>query len=157
MFVIASCIHFSGVIFYGFYASGERQPWADPPEEEVGILDSESPELPYSYKNSNTKSSLSSEKLSASLDPPDYFIKRITQNGGYNPFFDESAAEYGNPSQPKKRCHSDEKEKPNPTSSNLYVTSKLALFTPSYDVTTETVQIESKDFWLGRLSDDGNE
>uniref|UniRef100_H2ZMF3 Major facilitator superfamily (MFS) profile domain-containing protein n=1 Tax=Ciona savignyi TaxID=51511 RepID=H2ZMF3_CIOSA len=30
VFVIASCIHFSGVIFYAFFASGERQPWADP-------------------------------------------------------------------------------------------------------------------------------
>uniref|UniRef100_H2ZMF2 Major facilitator superfamily (MFS) profile domain-containing protein n=1 Tax=Ciona savignyi TaxID=51511 RepID=H2ZMF2_CIOSA len=39
VFVIASCIHFSGVIFYAFFASGERQPWADPPQEEVGILE----------------------------------------------------------------------------------------------------------------------
>ena len=33
MFLIASIIHFAGVTFYGFYASGEKQPWADPKEE----------------------------------------------------------------------------------------------------------------------------
>jgi hypothetical protein len=24
-------IHFAGVIFYGMFASGEKQPWAEPP------------------------------------------------------------------------------------------------------------------------------
>ena len=33
MFLIASLIHFGGVIFYGLFASGEKQPWADPPPE----------------------------------------------------------------------------------------------------------------------------
>lgn len=34
MFIIASCIHFGGVIFYGIFASGEKQPWAEPPPED---------------------------------------------------------------------------------------------------------------------------
>lgn len=34
MFLIASLIHFAGVIFYGIFASGEKQPWADPKEDE---------------------------------------------------------------------------------------------------------------------------
>ena len=34
VFLIASLIHFAGVIFYAIFASGEKQPWADPPEEE---------------------------------------------------------------------------------------------------------------------------
>lgn len=33
VFLIASFIHFGGVIFYAIFASGEKQPWADPPEE----------------------------------------------------------------------------------------------------------------------------
>ncbi|CAF0800069.1 unnamed protein product [Adineta steineri] len=33
VFLIASLIHFGGVIFYGLYASGEKQPWAEPPPE----------------------------------------------------------------------------------------------------------------------------
>lgn len=35
MFLIASLVHFSGVIFYALFASGEKQPWADPPEEDT--------------------------------------------------------------------------------------------------------------------------
>ena len=35
MFVIASFIHFSGIIFYGLFASGEKQPWADPPSAQI--------------------------------------------------------------------------------------------------------------------------
>ena len=34
VFLIASLIHFMGVIFYAIFASGEKQPWADPPEQE---------------------------------------------------------------------------------------------------------------------------
>lgn len=34
VFLIASLIHFIGVIFYGIFASGEKQPWADPPTSE---------------------------------------------------------------------------------------------------------------------------
>lgn len=34
VFIIASSIHFVGVVFYGVFASGEKQPWADPPAEE---------------------------------------------------------------------------------------------------------------------------
>ena len=34
VFLIASLIHFAGVIFYAFFASGEKQPWAEPPTSE---------------------------------------------------------------------------------------------------------------------------
>lgn len=34
VFIIASTIHFVGVVFYAIFASGEKQPWADPPPEE---------------------------------------------------------------------------------------------------------------------------
>jgi hypothetical protein len=34
VFLIASMIHFLGVIFYGIFASGEKQPWADPEDED---------------------------------------------------------------------------------------------------------------------------
>lgn len=36
VFLIASLIHFGGVIFYAIFASGEKQPWAEPPREEEG-------------------------------------------------------------------------------------------------------------------------
>ncbi|XP_031416962.1 vesicular glutamate transporter 1-like [Clupea harengus] len=41
VFLIASLVHYGGVIFYGIFASGEKQPWAEPEDmcdEKVGIL-----------------------------------------------------------------------------------------------------------------------
>lgn len=32
--MIASGLHFFGVTFYGIFASGEKQSWADPPKPE---------------------------------------------------------------------------------------------------------------------------
>jgi hypothetical protein len=31
VYLIASFIHFVGVVFYAIFASGEQQPWAEPP------------------------------------------------------------------------------------------------------------------------------
>ncbi|XP_055037366.1 vesicular glutamate transporter 1 isoform X1 [Misgurnus anguillicaudatus] len=42
VFLIASLVHYGGVIFYGIFASGEKQPWAEPEnmsEEKCGILE----------------------------------------------------------------------------------------------------------------------
>ncbi|XP_077628304.1 vesicular glutamate transporter 3 isoform X2 [Crocuta crocuta] len=42
VFLIAALVHYSGVIFYGVFASGEKQKWADPEnlsEEKCGIID----------------------------------------------------------------------------------------------------------------------
>lgn len=35
VFLIASMIHFIGVIFYAIFASGEKQSWADPDDEDM--------------------------------------------------------------------------------------------------------------------------
>lgn len=34
VFLIASLIHVAGVIFYAIFASGEKQKWAEPPDEQ---------------------------------------------------------------------------------------------------------------------------
>ena len=154
VFVIASCIHFSGVLFYGFYASGERQPWADPPEEEIGILNARAPDSSDQFKTSKLLSRMSSEDSLTSLTPPDRFVKKIIQNGGYNPMF-EGPADRENGFALNLEPYKTEKESAKAPSRNLFVTSKLTSVGPSYDVTTETVQVESKDTWLGKLSDDG--
>lgn len=42
VFLIASLVHYGGVVFYGIFASGEKQPWADPEEtseEKCGFVD----------------------------------------------------------------------------------------------------------------------
>ncbi|KAG8041754.1 hypothetical protein G9C98_007058 [Cotesia typhae] len=36
VFIMAACVHFFGVTFYGIFCSGELQPWADPAMEEQG-------------------------------------------------------------------------------------------------------------------------
>lgn len=33
--MIAACIHFAGVIFYGIFASGDKQSWAEPGKLEL--------------------------------------------------------------------------------------------------------------------------
>eukprot|EP00062_Callorhinchus_milii_P010610 gi/632955808/ref/XP_007893647.1/ PREDICTED: vesicular glutamate transporter 3 [Callorhinchus milii] len=42
VFIIASVVHYSGVIFYAIFASGEKQDWADPEQtsdDKCGIID----------------------------------------------------------------------------------------------------------------------
>lgn len=36
--MVAGCLHIAGVIYYGIFASGEKQPWADGVQES-NILD----------------------------------------------------------------------------------------------------------------------
>lgn len=59
MFVIAGAIHFAGVIFYAFFASGELQPWAEPPKEEPAV----------SWNPIDTKST-----YEPAYDQPDYNV-----------------------------------------------------------------------------------
>lgn len=37
MFTLAACVHLIGCTFYGIFASGELQPWAEPPPEEQQV------------------------------------------------------------------------------------------------------------------------
>lgn len=37
MFTLAACVHLIGCTFYGIFASGELQPWAEPPAEEQQV------------------------------------------------------------------------------------------------------------------------
>ncbi|XP_002936892.1 vesicular glutamate transporter 3 [Xenopus tropicalis] len=68
VFLIAAIVHYSGVIFYGIFASGEKQEWADPEslsEDKCGIIDNdelaEETELNNeSFTSSNKKSSYGS-------------------------------------------------------------------------------------------------
>uniref|UniRef100_A0A6Q2XZG8 Major facilitator superfamily (MFS) profile domain-containing protein n=1 Tax=Esox lucius TaxID=8010 RepID=A0A6Q2XZG8_ESOLU len=42
VFLIAALVHYGGVIFYGIFASGEKQPWADPEmtsDEKCGFIE----------------------------------------------------------------------------------------------------------------------
>ncbi|KAM3919673.1 vesicular glutamate transporter 2 [Leptodactylus fuscus] len=65
VFLIAALVHYGGVIFYGLFASGEKQPWADPEQtsdEKCGFihedeLAEETGDISQNYINyTNTKS-----------------------------------------------------------------------------------------------------
>ncbi|XP_071975047.1 vesicular glutamate transporter 2 [Engystomops pustulosus] len=65
VFLIAALVHYGGVIFYGIFASGEKQPWADPEQtsdEKCGFINEdelaeETGDISQNYINySNTKS-----------------------------------------------------------------------------------------------------
>ncbi|XP_056383781.1 vesicular glutamate transporter 2 [Hyla sarda] len=65
VFLIAALVHYGGVIFYGLFASGEKQPWADPEQtsdEKCGFihedeLAEETGDISQNYINyNNTKS-----------------------------------------------------------------------------------------------------
>ena len=55
MFLIASLIHFVGVIFYGIFASGDKQPWADPPPDEQEFKNADEFKSKPSYPDMNGK------------------------------------------------------------------------------------------------------
>lgn len=37
VFTIAALVHLFGITFYGIFASGELQPWADPPQPDMPV------------------------------------------------------------------------------------------------------------------------
>lgn len=53
VFILAAVIHYIGVIFYGIFASGELQPWAEPKVEEDQQMDEVSLTLAYIYNSYN--------------------------------------------------------------------------------------------------------
>lgn len=65
VFLIAALVHYGGVIFYAIFASGEKQPWADPEEtseEKCGFihedeLDEETGDITQNYINYGTAKS----------------------------------------------------------------------------------------------------
>uniref|UniRef100_A0A8C5N1K0 Vesicular glutamate transporter 1 n=1 Tax=Leptobrachium leishanense TaxID=445787 RepID=A0A8C5N1K0_9ANUR len=65
VFLIAALVHYGGVIFYGLFASGEKQPWADPEQtsdEKCGFINEdelaeESGDISQNYINHGTTKS----------------------------------------------------------------------------------------------------
>lgn len=73
MFLIASLVHFTGVIFYGIFASGEKQPWASAPEEAMSNwqpptdLPPEMTHTDYGYFEGDNPSQTQSKRLPGSV------------------------------------------------------------------------------------------
>uniref|UniRef100_A0AAR2KGY5 Major facilitator superfamily (MFS) profile domain-containing protein n=1 Tax=Pygocentrus nattereri TaxID=42514 RepID=A0AAR2KGY5_PYGNA len=73
VFVIASMVHYCGVIFYAIFASGEKQDWADPEntsDEKCGIIGED--ELAQETEPSCDSSLATRTKSPALFPPPSY-------------------------------------------------------------------------------------
>ena len=82
MFLLASAIHFLGVIFYAIFASGEKQAWADPPKEDDWKPEDTLKGTPYM----NSYGSLSKDNLSPKENgkPPYISSNSYDQSDGFN-------------------------------------------------------------------------
>ncbi|MEE6498978.1 hypothetical protein FKM82_003268 [Ascaphus truei] len=83
VFLIAALVHYGGVIFYGLFASGEKQPWADPEQtsdEKCGFINEdelaeETGDISQNYINyGTTKSYGATTQVNSAW--PDGFEKR---------------------------------------------------------------------------------
>ncbi|CAH8473098.1 unnamed protein product [Schistosoma bovis] len=96
VFLIASLVHFAGVTFYAIFASGEKQPWADAPEEaqcnwqpptdlppemmhgEYGYAD------PTERKDNNLSFRRVSNQRNSSTDSNQFYTSSSRYTSGYN-------------------------------------------------------------------------
>uniref|UniRef100_A0A8C5N1R9 Vesicular glutamate transporter 1 n=1 Tax=Leptobrachium leishanense TaxID=445787 RepID=A0A8C5N1R9_9ANUR len=80
VFLIAALVHYGGVIFYGLFASGEKQPWADPEQtsdEKCGFINEdelaeESGDISQNYINHGTTKSYGATTQVGSGWPNDF-------------------------------------------------------------------------------------
>lgn len=98
VFISAACVHLVGVIFYGIFASGELQPWAEPPKDEAmtpggsgkpwdpmeGAAPPPRPAIPPPTYSQATASADASQPLSQSTNP--FAYGAVSQAGATNPF-----------------------------------------------------------------------
>jgi len=140
VFTIASCIHFTGVIFYGFFASGERQPWADPPPEELGILGLENDGQPFTGTWClKTGGSSSTDSVYGDV-PQDRYVKHHAELHSDTNGYSVSSADFS-PDRDSSSSSSDKKPQ-------MFMTSRLTSNGPPYDVKTEIVQLPPSDLYM---------
>lgn len=97
-------VHYGGVIFYGIFASGEKQPWADPEqtsEEKCGFIDEdelaeETGDITQSYGafgGAPAKSYGATTQLNggwaANWEKTEEYVQEGAQEGGYGYSQDE--------------------------------------------------------------------
>ncbi|XP_072511783.1 vesicular glutamate transporter 3 isoform X3 [Notamacropus eugenii] len=90
VFLIAALVHYSGVIFYGVFASGEKQEWADPEnlcEEKCGIIDQD--ELIEEMELNHESFVCPRKKMSYGATAQNSEIQRNEWRGQRGPMMDE--------------------------------------------------------------------
>uniref|UniRef100_A0A8C5QTI3 Vesicular glutamate transporter 1 n=1 Tax=Leptobrachium leishanense TaxID=445787 RepID=A0A8C5QTI3_9ANUR len=102
VFLIASLVHYGGVVFYGLFASGEKQPWAEPEEttdEKCGFihedeLAEESEDQPQSYGGYGSYGATKSTSFANGGWPAEWEKKEeFIQDEGKDPYLYGTAAE----------------------------------------------------------------
>ncbi|XP_066463914.1 vesicular glutamate transporter 1 [Eleutherodactylus coqui] len=102
VFLIASLVHYGGVIFYGLFASGEKQPWAEPEEttdEKCGFihedeLAEESEDQPQGYGGYGSYGATKSTSFANGGWPAEWEKKEeFIQDQGKDPYLYGTATE----------------------------------------------------------------
>ncbi|XP_004403917.1 PREDICTED: vesicular glutamate transporter 3 isoform X2 [Odobenus rosmarus divergens] len=90
VFLIAALVHYSGVIFYGVFASGEKQEWADPEnlsEEKCGIIDQD--ELAEETELNHESFASPQKKMSYGTTTQNYVVQKKKWRGQRRVTLDE--------------------------------------------------------------------
>lgn len=132
VFIIASVVHFLGIIFYGIFASGEKQPWAEPPEEDrwrpEDTLKPEGSGKLFSYGAFHGLDSQADDKMNGGVISNGHVGNSSTGNGEYGGF-DKSEEYYNN-------GYGGDYGK------------RMSFDAPLYSTKEELVQVQSKDSYL---------
>ena len=132
VFIIASVVHFLGIIFYGIFASGEQQPWAEPSSEDTwkpeDTLKPDSTGKFFSYGAFQEKTS--------DYKGPSNGVIPMNGNVG-NGHADFNSSNYTN----ENNTGSD-------TNAPLPPFGQLSFDGPMYETREELVQVQSKDKYL---------
>ncbi|CAH2277493.1 vesicular glutamate transporter 3 [Pelobates cultripes] len=100
VFLIAAIVHYSGVIFYGIFASGEKQDWADPEnlsEDKCGIIEND--ELAEETELNNESFTSSNKKTSYGATIQNIEVRKKgwrKQKGTTQDFDEQTSYQYEN-------------------------------------------------------------
>lgn len=91
VFVIAAVVHYTGVVFYAIFASGEKQDWADPEDtsdDKCGILDED--ELAEETELTSETNLSQSKKMSYGATTDSSSHKQSWRNDGSDSYHQEN-------------------------------------------------------------------
>ncbi|CAH2277496.1 vesicular glutamate transporter 3 [Pelobates cultripes] len=95
VFLIAAIVHYSGVIFYGIFASGEKQDWADPEnlsEDKCGIIENDELAEETELNNESFTSSNKKTSYGATIQNTEVRKKGWRKQKGTTQDFDEQTS-----------------------------------------------------------------
>lgn len=166
VFILAATVHFVGITFYGIFASGELQPWAEPTPEQLKAWEDAAnmqkglPPRPTGPPPGSAETQLT-YTMPQTYGATDVPLPQQPSNpfksagNGVNPFNNPTAAWGDEPNYvPPSQLEFSQPSQYQPVSSNRFITPGSNPFSYSNTITEETVQPEAQDQYLhGNLSD----